>query len=162
MPHTSTEPPHPKAEQYRNNLEYKVDNTKMPFVNLPDALNTDFELLRQIPGEQGSVFFKQFCKLAQHAVISGTEEDASADHKMFAAAAGKIGGDATPDSVRRIVLGISQILIQSAKAGPLLSENDLTFSVTAVGFPSRYTSLLCQHFFLYASDIREHLRSTHK
>ena len=134
----------------------------MPFVNLPDKLNEDFELLRTLPAQQGSAFFKSFCKLAQRAVITGTEEDASSDHKMFAAAAGKIGGESTPESVRRVVLGIAQILVQSAKAGPLLSENDLSFSVAAVGFPTAYTSLLCQHFFLHASDIREHLRSTHK
>ena len=120
----------------------------MPFVNLPDKLNEDFELLRTLPADQGAKFFKQFCKLAQRAVITGTDEDASADNKMFAAAAGKIGGESTAESVRRVVLGIAQILIQSAKAGPMLSENDLMFSVAAVGFPNHYTSLLCQHFFL--------------
>jgi hypothetical protein len=134
----------------------------MPFVNLPDRLNEDFELLRLLPEGQGAAFFTQFCKLAQKAVISGTQEDASADHKMFAAAASKIGGESTADGVRRVVLGIAHILVQSAKAGPSLSKNDLMFSVTAVGFPSNYTSLLCQHFFLHSSDIREHLRSTHK
>ena len=134
----------------------------MPFVNLPDKLNEDFELLRTLPSDQGAKFFKQFCKLAQRAVITGTDEDASADNKMFAAAAGKIGGESTPESVRRVVLGIAQILIQSAKAGPMLSENDLMFSVAAVGFPNHYTSLLCQHFFLHASNLRAHLRSTHK
>jgi hypothetical protein len=140
----------------------KKRSQKMPFVNLPDKLNEDFELLRTIPADQGSKFFKQFCKLAQRAVLSGTEEDASSEHKMYAAAASKIGGDSTGDSVRSVVLGIAHILVQGAKAGPTLSENDLAFSVSAVGFPSNYTSLLCQHFFVSASEIREHLRKTHK
>jgi|TARA_B100000795_G_scaffold209754_1_gene163329 hypothetical protein len=134
----------------------------MPFVNLPDALSTDFELLRQLPDDTGPKLFKQFLKLAQRAVITGTEEDASNDNKMFAAAAGKIGDTCSPDNVRRVVLGISLILVQSAKAGHLLSTNDLMFSIAAVGFPNNYASLLCKHFFLYASDIREHLQKTHK
>ena len=142
---------------------HRLEDTKnMPFVNLPDRLNEDFALLRLLPEGQGAAFFAQFCKLAQKAVISGTQEDASADHKMFAAASTKIGGESTPESVRRVVLGIAHILVQSAKAGPMLSENDLMFSVTAVGFPSNYSSLLSQHFFKHASDIREHLRATHK
>ena len=132
----------------------------MPLVNLPDRLQGDFELLRRL--EAQPAFFKQFTKLAHSSVLTGTEADASDDNKMFAAAAGKIGSGTTAEAVRRAVVGIAHVLVQCAKAGPTLSENDFMFSVAAAGLPRAQGAYLSQFFFLHASEIREHLKSTHK
>ena len=95
-------------------------------------------------------------------MLTGTEVEADVDSKMFSAAAGKIGGDATADSVRRAVLGLAHVLVQCAKAGLRFSKNDFMLSTAAVGLPRTQAAHLCDHFFLHASDYREHLKQTHK
>lgn len=136
----------------------------MPLVNLPDRLSEDFTLLVALAseGEKGMVFFKQFTKLAHQSVLTGTDAEADVDSKMFGAAANKIGGEATADSVRRAVLGIAYVLVQCTKAGNRISKNDFMLSVTAAGLPRAQAVHLCDHFFLYAEDYREHLKRTHK
>ena len=136
----------------------------MPLLNLPDRLSDDFALLTTLvaAGEKGMAFFKQFTKLAHQNVLTGTEVEADVDSKMFSAAAGKIGGDATAETVRRAVLGLAHVLVQSAKAGLRFSKNDFMLSTASVGLPRTQASYLCDHFFLHASDYREHLKQTHK
>ena len=109
----------------------------MPLLNLPDRLSADFALLTTLvaAGEKGMAFFKQFTKLAHQNVLTGTEAEADVDSKMFSAAAGKIGGDATAETVRRAVLGLAHVLVQCAKAGLRFSKNDFMLSTAAVGLP---------------------------
>lgn len=136
----------------------------MPLVNLPDRLAADFALLTTLAaaGEKGMAFFKQFTKLAHQSVLTGTDAEAAVDSKMFGAAAGKIGGDATAASVRGAVLGLAHVLVQCAKAGLRFSKNDFMLSTAAVGLPRGQAAYLCDHFFLHASDYRKHLKQTHK
>ena len=136
----------------------------MPLVNLPDRLAADFALLTTLAtgGEKGMAIFKQFTKLAHQSVLTGTDAEADVDSKMFAAAAGKIGGDATAAAVRSAMIGLAHVLVQCAKAGLRFSKNDFMLSTAAVGLPRGQAAYLCEHFFLHASEYREHLKQTHK
>jgi hypothetical protein len=134
----------------------------MPLVNLPERLAEDFSLLTTLAagGEKGQAFFKQFTKLAHQSVLTGTDAEAAVDSKMFGAAAGKIG--TTAAAVRAAVLGLAHVLVQCAKAGLRFGKNDFMLSTAAVGLPRGQAAYLCDHFFLHASDYREHLKQTHK